>query len=355
MSKATKSLQGISLIRTKGRTYRVNTRSLQRLDVQDPVDNSGRSSSDDDEEGIGRQEDRGTIYTEEFITVYHPVHSKFHGTLIGRGGSTLKRLSRETGTRIDISKGRDTVMIKGTKEKVDRAIETIEDAIAKYKERARPTHFLSLPIQSAYTIRKLEEFHGSVLSSTFRCSGMDPSIVVSPANIHITLGVFKLLHQSDIEKTVRFLKTECPNIVQETMAGHRVLNIHLRGLKIMESDPAKAHVLYIEPKDEEEDGVLHRLATALSSKMKNAGLMLSDDRPLKLHVTLINTANRAKPTDSENNNKTPRISFDARPILKEYGQLDLGTVQLDKLHLMQMGRRGPGGTYRSEGSIPIGN
>lgn len=69
---------------------------------------------------------------------------------------------------------------------------------------------------------------------------------------------------------------------------------------------------------------------------------------MKLHVTLINTAHRAKsPEDSA------RRPFDARPILKEFGNLDLGTVQFDKLHLMQMGRRGPSGTYISEGSIPI--
>ncbi|CDH49589.1 activating signal cointegrator 1 complex subunit1-like [Lichtheimia corymbifera JMRC:FSU:9682] len=336
-NRAIRSLQGISLVKVQGRNYRVNTRSMQRR-----PDNGDMSSS-----SSGESENE-TIYTEEIITYHHPVHPKFHGKLIGRGGSTLKSLRVKTGTRIDINKTRDTVMIKGTKDKVQNAANAIDEMLYKYKERIRPTHFLSLPIASTYTARKFEEFRSSILSSTFKCQGLDESIIVDPANIHITLGVFKLLHQDDIEEAVRFLKHECPKIVREAMEGHRNLSAHLRDLKIMQTNPAEAHVLYIEPKDDSEDGVLRKLCTSVNQKMMESGLMVEDDRPLKLHVTLINTAHRAKsPEDSA------RRPFDARPILKEFGNLDLGTVQFDKLHLMQMGRRGPGGTYISEGSIPI--
>lgn len=49
----------------------------------------------------------------------------------GRGGSTLKSLRVKTGTRIDINKTRDTVMIKGTKDKVENAANAIDEMIYK--------------------------------------------------------------------------------------------------------------------------------------------------------------------------------------------------------------------------------
>ncbi|KAI8145530.1 kinase A anchor protein [Fennellomyces sp. T-0311] len=248
-------------------------------------------------------------------------------------------------------------MIKGTQDKVEKAIATIDQLVQEAYEKARPTHFLSLPIASTFATRKLEEFQSSILSSTFKSDGLEPSIMVSPANIHITLGVLKLLHKSDVDRAVRFLKEECPKVIRENMVG-RGLSVHLRNIAIMQSNPEKkkanAHVLYIEPNEENQDQQpLRKLCLALIDKMVQAGLMVPDDRPLKAsgdvrvtHVTLINTANRS-------GKDRKRQAFDARPILKQFPHLDLGTVPLDKLHLMKMGRTGKGGTYESQGSIPI--
>lgn len=52
----------------------------------------------------------------------------------GRGGSTLKSLRVKTGTRIDINKTRDTVMIKGTKDKVQNAADAIDEMLYKVNE-----------------------------------------------------------------------------------------------------------------------------------------------------------------------------------------------------------------------------
>lgn len=49
---------------------------------------------------------------------------------IGKGGSTLKRLKHETGTRIDVVKGEDFVKIKGTDENIEQARQAI-DALVK--------------------------------------------------------------------------------------------------------------------------------------------------------------------------------------------------------------------------------
>lgn len=134
----------------------------------------------------------------------------------------------------------------------------------------------------------MEEFQNSILSSTFKCDGMDPSILVSTLNLHITLGVYKLLNQEEIERAVRFLKEDCAQLVKDTLKDGKALNVHLRGLNIMQSDPgtihlslhilvnfrlitftylyiANAHVLYIEPNQPEDDDRLGKLCCKSSS------------------------------------------------------------------------------------------
>ncbi|KAI9268058.1 AKAP7 2'5' RNA ligase-like domain-containing protein [Phascolomyces articulosus] len=341
-------MQGISLVKVQGRTFRVATDSLSNkrpssseLSTVESVSLEANSSGEE-----AAAEEEGTLYTEEFITIHHPVHPKFRYLLLGKNGATLKQLRIDTGARIDVTKGKDYALIKGPQVKIDRAKAAIDDIIQQAYIKARATHFLSLPVTTAYTTRKLEEFYHAISSSTFPCDGMDPSILVQPANLHITLGVFKLLHAADIERAVRFLKEECPKIVREVLVDQdRALTVHLRHLAIMQTKtPGQAHVLYIEPN---EDPLVKKLCDALIDKMVKANLMIPDDRPFKPHVTLINTSHRTNTEDKK------RRAFDARPILKAYPNLDFGSVPLDKLHLMKMGRRGPGGTYVSEGCISI--
>lgn len=47
-----------------------------------------------------------------------------------------------------------------------------------------------------------------------------------------------------------------------------------------------------------------------------------------------------------------RPTFDAQPILKDYGELDLGIIHLEKIHLMKMATASDG-SYISDGSISI--
>ncbi|KAF7732357.1 activating signal cointegrator 1 complex subunit [Apophysomyces ossiformis] len=336
-----RSMQGITLVQVQDRVYRIPTASLQR----------GRQSSKAVSEIHDDETD--TIYTEEIVTYYHPVNRTFHGILIalGRGGSTLKQLKIETGARIDICNGKDSVMIKGTQDKVDKAKEAIDRVIKKAYDTSRPTHFLSFPIISNVATRKLEEFQASILSSTFKCDGLDSSILVLPVNLHITLGVFKLLSQAEIEKAVRFLKQECPKVVEDILQKKR-LTIRLRNLMSMQANPVKTNVLYIAAEDETDNNCLDALCAALINKMVEGGFLEKEDRPFKMHITLINTKYRSS-QNGDQEEELERQPIDARPILKAYGDLDLGTVHIEKLHIMKMGHNGPGGTYISEGSIRL--
>lgn len=164
-----------------------------------------------------------------------------HIAYAGKKGSTLKRIRIETGTRIDINRERDTIMIKGTIDKIEKAKKVIDQMIQRAFETSRPTHFISLPIVSAFATRKLTEFQSAILSPGYSCDGIDPSILVIPENLHITLGVCKLLDQAEIERAVRFLKTQGPLLVKEHLLSNkkRFPTVQLKQLRIMQSDPGK--------------------------------------------------------------------------------------------------------------------
>ncbi|KAI8086115.1 AKAP7 2'5' RNA ligase-like domain-containing protein [Halteromyces radiatus] len=334
-------MDGISLVKVQERTYRIPSASLlaSRSTVERPPVPSYDTDSIDT---------TTTIYTEEIVTHYHSVHRTYHGLLIGKGGSTLKRLKLETGTRIDIMNGKDSVMVKGTQDKVDQAIKVIDAFIQQAFERAKPTHFLSLPTLSTYTTRKLEDFYKAISASTFHSRGLDKDMLIPSGKLHITLGVFKLLSPSDVENTLQFLKDEIVNVVRDFMDQEKVLSVRLRRLAIMQDNPQKTQVLYIQVQDETKNKILDKLCDTIRNKMLDAGYMQKENRPLKIHVTLIKT----KPKKSEDGQEEERPTFDAQPILKSHGDLDLGVVHLDKLHLMKMSTTIID-EYISEGSIPV--
>ncbi|SAM01747.1 hypothetical protein [Absidia glauca] len=334
------AMDGITLVKVQDRQYRVPSASLMASSLDRP------SAPIKDDASV---DTASTIYTEEIVTYYHPVHRTYHGLLIGKGGSTLKRMKLETGSRIDIMNGKDSVMIKGTQDKVDHAIKVIDDFLRQAFDRAKPTHFLSFPTTSTFATRKLADFHKSILSSTFHCPGLESDMMIPSGKLHITLGIFKLLSQTDIEETVAFLKDEMPGLISDIMGDQeQVLSIRLKRLAVMQDNPKKSQVLYIQAQDETKNKILDRLCEAIRAKMIDAGYMQKEDRPLKIHITLIKT----KPKKLENG-EDERPTFDAQPILKTHGDLDLGVIHLDKLHLMKMTPTGPGGLYISEGSISI--
>ncbi|KAG0170754.1 activating signal cointegrator 1 complex subunit [Apophysomyces sp. BC1015] len=274
---------------------------------------------------------------EEFHTCNYPVKNVFHGYIIGKRGHTINELRKMTGAQIVLLGHKDTVVIKGSLKAIDEAKHALDDLVKKAYNGFRPTHFLSLPICSPSIDDKVQTFQRSILS----CEGVDPSILVSPLNLHITIGVLKLLEPCDVEDAVDFLKAECPKVVNSVLKN-MPLSIDVQHLSVMQSDPAAAHVLYVKA----ENKTLNTLCTAVINKMIEGGFMQKDKRSLKIHITMINTAYREpKPKH--------RFPFNASSILEEYGELELGRVRLDSLHLMKMGRTGPGKTYVSVGSIPL--
>lgn len=58
------------------------------------------------------------------------IFKKFHGSIIGKGGATLKRIREDTSTKIDMPKegtDSDIIIVTGRKENVDKAKRQLQD------------------------------------------------------------------------------------------------------------------------------------------------------------------------------------------------------------------------------------
>jgi activating signal cointegrator complex subunit 1 len=126
----------------------------------------------------------------------------------------------------------------------------------------RPTHFLALPIGHHAGLRSaVQGLTTSWLAHDPPIDGLDPSIVVQPRRLHLTLGVMNLASNHDKggeEKThdlagaTRLLAELTPRI--RAALERAPLRVQLGRLAVMQPDPTRAHVLYAEPDISSPDG-----------------------------------------------------------------------------------------------------
>ena len=140
-------------------------------------------------------------------------------------------------------------------------------------KRSRPTHFLALPIGHHPELRNaISTLTSSWLAYEPAIEGLDPSIVVHPRRLHLTLGVMTLTSGSssnkyptannsghrqeqeqeqqeqrdlDLPSAAALLDSLAPRL--RALLAQNPLRVPLGGLKVMQPDPARAHVLYAEP------------------------------------------------------------------------------------------------------------
>jgi hypothetical protein len=129
--------------------------------------------------------------------------------------------------------------------------------------RPRPTHFLALPIGHHAELRNtISALTSSWLAHQPPIEGLDPSIVVQPRRLHFTLGVMTLNsppndpgYDHDLASAMTLLDNLVPSI--RTMLANNPLRVPLdcSRLKVMQPDPTRAHVLYLEPDSRSSDGL----------------------------------------------------------------------------------------------------
>ncbi|KAH9970923.1 AKAP7 2'5' RNA ligase-like domain-containing protein [Russula compacta] len=233
----------------------------------------------------------------------------------------------------------------------------------------RPTHFLALPIGHHAGLRDaIAALTSSWLAHEPPIEGLDPSIVVHPRRLHFTLGVMALKdipppppqssdrdrdrgHGHDLAGATALLASLAPR-VRALLAHNDPLRVPLGRLAVMQPDPARAHVLYVEPDLRSPDGQrLRAVCDLVRGAFKEAGFLADAQRPLKLHCTILNTKYRRR-TPSQGQRRGAAagsipFSFAAFPptTANDTEGENLGTWSADELQICKMGSWAPDGAY----------
>ncbi|KAH8416087.1 hypothetical protein KR222_008028 [Zaprionus bogoriensis] len=278
-------------------------------------DDDGDDSAEND---IEQQPDGG------FKLELHVPKSCFGG-LIGFKGNTKRRIEDDTGTEIHIPRHNDNSNIVTIKSKsrsnVCGALRKIRLVVKSLRSRMKPTHFLAVPFNSGEVQQQFLELKKRILEA--QLAGIDEELFISERCIHCTLTVFVLL--DDVErKTIVDALQDCRQYLLDVQ---QPLKLHVKGLEIMNDDPSWTRVVYARVESPE----LQQLANKIVDHYRPLGLLGNSEAnkvSVKLHMTILNSRYR-----SDESSSSSAKEFDAREILKRYGDFDFGTAECSELHL----------------------
>ena len=242
------------------------------------------------------------------------------------------------------------------------------------------THFLCLPLVASSSkpqlLASLQYFATDVADPEHGYSATIPAKAIRPVGtLHLTLGVMSLQTPERVVAASDFLRSlNIPNILHgaskleksdpsnlpnaedgadllpginvdsETTSPEAVapLRVTLSGLHPMHV-PSSTSILYASPADS--TSRLHPFCLALQHSFAQAGYLLSDDRDLCLHATVVNTIYvkdkkaRAKGNGHGKNSKGSR-KFDAREIIDKYGDYQWAKdVRIERVSICEMGAK----------------
>ncbi|KAK0498143.1 kinase A anchor protein [Armillaria luteobubalina] len=214
---------------------------------------------------------------------------------------------------------------------------------------ARPTHFLSIPLgQTHPTLRtRVADLHAAL-----NLSAPDSTLLAGPQRVHLTLGVMNLTTES--LPTALDLLYRLPTLLSLTATAPTVTLDTLDVLK--RESRRRAHVLWVGPSQPEP------LFDQINQIFRDEGF-ITDTRPLKLHMTLMNSTYRRPRA------KRPQ-PFDYDVLLHKDGVLGcfsvqeskhaelpmtvtMGSYEAPRVHLCKMGSWDTDGAYVSCGSAPL--
>lgn len=169
--------------------------------------------------------------------------------------------------------------------------------------------------------------------------GIDETLFISESSIHLTLGVYVLLDDAERKRALEELET-CRSLLENLVTP---FDLKMKGLEIMNDDPSATRVLYASVEAPE----LQKFADQCLGHLQTTGLCATDNQTrdsVKLHMTVMNNRYRQEVKTCEN-------SFDAREILKRFGDYDFGSAKCQALHLCVLKSRGEDGFYKITGSL----
>ncbi|KAJ7212451.1 AKAP7 2'5' RNA ligase-like domain-containing protein [Mycena rebaudengoi] len=270
---------------------------------------------------------------------------------------------------------------------------------------SRPTHFLSMPLGHHSGLRdKIQAFHDMILPpggarTAVATDGLDPTILVDPRRLHLTLGVMALSlddptgadasqdRQKTLSDAIQLLQSLAPEINAIT---RNPAIVSLDQLGVLKVKGQQAGVLWVGPSDKNSEDTLkiHRIFDLVVQRFRREGF-IEETRPPLLHCTLINASHRkpriprlfsylgifervaslgtpvTHPSTSNaltSGGAAPSILSieadapgDAEHANNKTLRIDFGAWAVPEIQLCKMGSYGPDNEYISCASVSIGD
>ncbi|KAM9831188.1 activating signal cointegrator 1 complex subunit 1 [Neosynchiropus ocellatus] len=278
--------------------------------------------------------------------------------IIGKKGETRRRLEFDTKTSINIPKqGVDgqIVIIGPRRAAVSSAATRIDVLVESFRKKQPFTHFLSFPLNDSKVQDGFLRFKEDVLQQCSQDHGVDASIFQNPAKLHLTVGTLVLLNESEVTKASEHLQ-DCQSFIRE-ITGGKPLSVKVSGIEYMNDDPAMVDVLYAKVNAKDGSDKLQAIADRLVEHFVSLGQMVREWDRVKLHGTVMNTLFRKDSTVEDSGGSGRQMSgreaFDARNILKAFGDYHFGEFELNSVRLSQRHSTDCTGYYSSAGSIDL--
>uniref|UniRef100_A0A183CE37 KH domain-containing protein n=1 Tax=Globodera pallida TaxID=36090 RepID=A0A183CE37_GLOPA len=226
-------------------------------------------------------------------------------------------------TEIEISSTENALHVQACREALERAL-------ADARQKASPTHFISVPIfDVAFRAQFSEMVERICTDETLPEELRNKKMYMTPSKLHLTLSVFKLFTEEEIQRVRHFLDEQfrSKNIRDLLKGTDGKLRIEFPSLQNLSNQPEQCRVLFAQPKSES----LQCLANALDDALTQAGLVQkrrSDD--VLLHMTVLNTKYLWRGW------YTGWHTVDATQLLEKFGQLQFPPVDVEELHLCSM-------------------
>ncbi|KOC69171.1 Activating signal cointegrator 1 complex subunit 1 [Habropoda laboriosa] len=342
------------LIWVEDRCYRLlgNTESLDSRNISPYVEDSYQLDYKDCEvESYDADIEIVPYKGTQFKHTFH-VAKSFFPFIAGAKHAVRKRLETETKTFIQIPKlGQDgDIVILGTDHKgIVTARHRINLLMEATRKKLHPTHFLSIPLNKPEIIKEFNLFKTTVLNNSKKASrGVDETIFQMPTKLHLTIGMLKLLDDTERNQAIEALNYCKEYIVKPIIKKYGRIHIQIQGTDIMNDDPTEVRVLYAKIIDKSE--VLQKLSDEIVNYYASIGLLYKMNDRVKLHVTFMNT--RFNLDEEREHNKAPK-TFDATEIMKAHENTVFGEMTLTDIHISQRHTLGSDGYYQATAKINL--
>ncbi|WWC64967.1 uncharacterized protein I303_107581 [Kwoniella dejecticola CBS 10117] len=190
--------------------------------------------------------------------------------------------------------------------------------------RQKPTHFLCIPLINVTSRNQLEASLATLKHAATR--RIPPEAFRPIGSLHLTLGVMHLNSPAEVDRAIAYLHGEEVRGALDSL-GTGPLVCTLSSLSSMRS-PKKTSVIYTEPLDSTDR--LLPVSRRINELFVKSNLIIPENRPSRLHVTLINTRYIAHV------NYPPKV--DATKLISEHRDTVWAKdITLDRLAICQMG------------------